>query len=358
MATDRTHTRRGVRAALLLVALAAVVVGAPPPAAAHPAATDVRTWSLVAQSDGVKLGLVTMSPAPDGMHVSSTSRTVSYTALRGITAGDLNAAPGGEWRFEVPRDAGTLVCEGFVGNGRGKGTFDVVPSAAFQHELARRGIRDATSDEMMELIVDDFKTSTLDAIAAGGFTDISPAGLVTIGEHGVTTDYLAGFKNVALRPKTLAGLALLHDHGVNAAYAQALAATGYRPLSVDDLATARDHGVGAKLLGALTEAHFRPLSGAELATLSDHGTSPDLVRGLAASPYRDASAAEIARLADHGVTGDYITGLTRIGYHPAVADVARLHDYGVTVSFIQRLHDHGFGSMSVDDVIKLSTHGI
>ncbi|HEV3086108.1 MAG TPA: hypothetical protein VGX96_02700, partial [Candidatus Elarobacter sp.] len=189
--------------------------------------------------------------------------------------------------------------------------------------------RPASELEALQLALHHFKVAALDDVTASGLQGLTPADLVTMVDHGMTSEFVRGFRGVALVPKTMASLATLRDHGITADYVQAFGSTGYPPVSVDELSSLRDHGVKASL-----------------------------VRAIAHSSYRGVRPAEIAAFADHGVSGEYITDLDRIGYHPVAADVVRLRDRGVPVSFIQRLREHGYGSMSVSDIIKLFEHGI
>ena len=357
-------------------------------ASLRPAAADetLRAWSLTASgSDGVALHIKYERRSGGSSRIYSSVHTVALSALRGLGAGDVSGPPG-RHRFEMGHDAGKLVFDGTVGDGRGSGTYDVEPDPSFQRELARRGIRPATNDELLEMALSDFKLATLDAALASGFERPTPAELLDAGNHGITADYLRGFKDVPLTPKTLRGLSTLRDHGVNGDYVRGFADAGYRPISVDDLTLARDHGVDAKqaaaihaampsltmkglallrdhgvrpaLVRALGDARLRSMTDRDIAMLSDHGVAPSLIEAANATSYRAISAADLAMLSDHGVPGDYLTGLDRLGLRASVADVVRLRDNGVSVAYVQRLRDHGYAHLSPDDIIKLAQHGI
>jgi len=325
------------------------------PAAAH---ETVREWSLTARdASTVNLRIVFETYEPNGSHrVDMNTSAVPYATIRGLTAADV-AAPTAEKRFEIAEDPGTLAFSGVVGSGRGKGTYDFTSDPAFQRALAHHGMRPATDVEGLELALQHFKASTLDDVVASGVQAPTPADLVTMADHGVSAEYLRGFKGVALVPKTAAALAQLRDHGVTPDYVQAFSNAGYRPISVAELSLARDHGVDAKQAYEIRAA-MPSLSMSDLATLRDHGVKPSLVTALARSSYRDLRVSDIATLADHGVSGQYVTEMSSIGYHPAASDLALLHDHGVSTTFIQRLRSHGYGAMSTADIIKLYEHGI
>ena len=347
------RARAGAGALALGLVLAALVPSQP--AAAH---ETVREWSLTARDAAtMNLHVLFETWEPNGSHrFEDYTNPVPYTAIRGLTASDV-AAPSSEKRFEIAEDPGTLTFSGYVGNGRGKGTYDFTADPAFQRALAHHGMRPATDVEGLELALHHFKASTLDDVVASGVQAPTPADLVTMADHGIGAEYLRGFKGIALQPKTAAALAQLRDHGVTPAYVQAFASAGYRPISVAELALARDHGVDAKDAYEIRTA-MPSLSMSALATLRDHGVRPSLVAALARSSYRDLRVNDITLLADHGVSGEYVTDLSRIGYHSIASDIALLHDHGVSTAFIQRLRSHGYGGMSTSDIIKLYEHGI
>ena len=283
----------------MAAALAALVALAGPRAAA--ADERLYQWSIVGAGTGV-VTLHVLYERHDGGSTRSDSRTkiVPLSALRGLRAGQLGVSPPGPQHFDIVEEAGKFVCDGIVGDGRGSGTYRFVPDPAFERELARRGIGPAHDDELLTLALDNFKLATLDAVLAAGFERPTLAELSDLVDHGVTADYVRSFKDVALIPKSVRDLGALHDHGAR----------------------------------------------------------PELVRALAGSSYRGLSAAQIGALADHDVSGGYITALDRMGFHPNPSEIARLRDNGVSASFIQRVRDHGYRSMSVDDIIKLYQHGV
>jgi hypothetical protein len=350
----RAERPRAAATALAFGLVLAVLVPSQP-AAAH---ETVREWSLTARdASTANFHIAFETYEPNGSHrVYMNTSPVPYATIRGLTAADV-AAPSNEKRFQIAEDPGTLTFSGSVGNGCGKGTYDFTSDPAFQRALAHHGMRPATDVEGLELALQHFKASTLDDVVASGVQAPTPADLVTMADHGVSAEYLRGFKGIALQPKTAGALAQLRDHGVTPAYVQAFASAGYRPISIAELTMARDHGVDAKDAYEIRAA-MPSLSMSDLATLRDHGVKPSLVAALARSSYRDLRVNEITLLADHGVSGQYVTEFSSLGYHPAASDLALLHDHGVSTTFIQRLRSHGYGAMSTADIIKLYEHGI
>jgi hypothetical protein len=344
------------RALVLAVSLALAALAQPPGAAANEIA---REWALSAKdASNVTLRIAFAQKDESGLHrVDVNTSAVPYATIRGLTAADVAASPGEKRSFDIVEESGTITFTGFVGNGRGKGTYDFTTDPAFQRQLARHGMRPATDVEALVLALHHFKAAMLDDVATSGVQGATPADLVVMVDHGIKPDYLRGFKAVALVPKTMGALAELRDHGVTPQYVQAFTSAGYGQIKVDELAFARDHGVDAAQATAMRAA-LPSLTIADLGTLRDHGARTSLIESVARSSYRNIGANEIVRLADHGVPGSYLTDLDRISYHPSTTDIVQLYDHGVPVAFVQRLRSHGYGGMSISDMIKLYEHGI
>ena len=87
--------------------------------------------------------------------------TIDAATLQGLSAGQL-AGDGGPVRFRVPRDAGTLRCDGIVRRGRGTGECTFVANAAFADALAARGIGRPTPDEQFSMALNDIGIAYVD----------------------------------------------------------------------------------------------------------------------------------------------------------------------------------------------------
>ena len=115
----------------LAIALAATALVLPRLAQA---AIDGR-WIAEFEKDEDRIQLTTKRGA--GRHHSSNSCSYPFSAFRGLTR-PASSTPTPA-RFELARDAGTVVFEGQLDASGGAGRFSFVPSADFKREMAGMG---------------------------------------------------------------------------------------------------------------------------------------------------------------------------------------------------------------------------
>ena len=74
------------------------------------------------------------------------------------------AGDGGQVRFRIARDAGTLDCEGVARRGRGTGECSFSPTRSFAATLAERGIGPPTADEQFSMAMHDIGLDYVDEV--------------------------------------------------------------------------------------------------------------------------------------------------------------------------------------------------
>lgn len=278
------------------------------------------------------------TPPPDSLHLQleyhvttatgneqwSESRSVPISEFRGISMDVLNAR--GPKSFDVIRDAGTIHADGMFADGHGGGTWTFVPSPSFSGQLQRRGIGAPSPEQQFYLAMAGFKFSTLDMLLADGFQRPTINDLVSMGNHGVSDDYIRSVRGLGLHPKSVQALIRMRDHGVGPTFAAAVL-KAMPSATIDDLIALRDHGVSEQFMATLRQLGY------------------------------NSSPTEAASMRDHGVSESYIQDLAKMGYHPSAGDLIRLRDHGVSASFIERMRSHGYTKLSVDELIRLRDSG-
>jgi hypothetical protein len=84
-----------------------------------------------------------------------------------------------------------------------------------------------------------------------------------------------------------------------------------------------------------------------------------LLAALVAGGYGSISVDEIIGLKTHGVGPDYIRGATESGWGKLSApDLIALHDRGVPPEYLQGVREAGFENPAVRDAIELKAHGV
>src|SRR6185436_7325451 len=147
---------------------------------------------------------------------------------------------GGPAKFNMRRDAGTLVFEGVFRSGAGAGMFDFTPSQTFPAEMARRGFVSPTKTEQYLLARGDIGFAYLDELNAQKYEKPTLDDLVRAADHGVHLEYLKGMGSAGYHLGQISALIRTRDHGVTPTYVRALSDAGFKNLSAEELVRARD----------------------------------------------------------------------------------------------------------------------
>ena len=310
-------TRAGLAASFLVLAFASAL-----PMAARADAAEQR-WALDARDHGDQVQLnLRRAWSHGGDHVSWSSTTdVARADIHGLD----RARGNGPVSLTLDRDAGIVHLDGRFENGRGSGTFTFEPNREFIAALERAGFRDVTNEDLLRLCVDDL-------------------GL----------DWIRDARALGLRDASLDDLLRIHDRGIDPGFVRGLRDAGYERLTADDIARLHDHAVTLEYVRGIDAPPGRRPGVEDLVKFKDHGIEPGYVSALA--PHYEPE--EIVRLHDNGVGADYVRDFRALGYKSITAEeLTRLHNNGVSPAFARRAREL-HGDVSVEDLIKLKTHGL
>ncbi len=288
---------------------------------------------------------------------SSTAFHIPITSLSGLTPAQISSASGGQVRFQLVRDAGTLECEGWFKDGQGAGHFTFKPNAGIASELRPRGYEAPTSQQQFMMAVHDIDLGLIEALRVQGFQQPTVNQLVRMGIHGVRLEYVKELHALGYRVKSVDELVRMVDHGVSIRYIRNLAALGYEKLAVEQLVRAADHGVSTEYIKNVQAAGYGQLSLEQFVRMADHGVNSKYMLALSELGYKQLPVEQLIKLADHGVNSRYIRSLKSLGYeNVAVEQLIKLVDHGVSISFIEKARAAGHNDL--DQMIYLQNHGI
>ncbi len=288
---------------------------------------------------------------------SSTAFHIPIARLSGLTPAQITSVSGGQVRFQLVRDAGTLDCEGWFKDGQGSGHFVFTPNARFASDLKTRGYDAPTSEHQFMMAIHDVDLSLIDELRAQGFQQPALGQLVRMGTHGVRLEYVKELYGLGYRLKSVDELVRMVDHGVSLRYIRNLAALGYERLSVEELVRAADHGVSSEYIRNVQSAGYGRLAIDEFVRMADHGVNSKYMLALSELGYKQLPVEQLIKLADHGVRSRYISELKALGYtNVPVEQLIKLVDHGVSISFIEKAR--AAGHKDLDQMIYLHNHGI
>ena len=258
----------------------------------------------------------------------SMGQTMAVEEVSGLTNDERLTA--GAIKFELRREAGTLLFEGSFREGRGAGLFTFAPRAEFANEMARLGYRDELALwRRYQMAVQDVGPRYINALKSEGFQNLGLDQITRARNHGVTVEYIKSMKAEGYKAATLEELVRTRDHGVTAAYVQEMRKAGFTTESIDELVRAKDHGVNA----------------AYVSELSRHG-------------YGNLPLSDVVRARDHGVTADYVEDMKAIAKEATLPQMIRMRDHGVTPGFVSHARARGFTTSDPDELVRLKDRGL
>ena len=314
--------------------LTAVLFALQAASGAAPSADVHGTWTAEIHTGKVFLQTRT-SPPPDWTRRGdwdgdwSMGHSVTVDELSGLPANDERLTTASV-RFELRREAGTLVLEGAFRDGRGAGLFTFAPRAEFTAEMKRLGYTDdLPAWRRYQLAMQDVGPRYINALKTEGFDKLTLDQITRSRNHGVTLDYIKAMKAEGYRAATIEELVRTRDHGVTAAYVQEMRKAGFTSETIEDIVRAKDHGV----------------NGAFVAELAAHG-------------FKNLPLADVVRARDHGVSPEYLADMKAIAKDATLAQVIRMRDHGVTPGFVSHARARGFTTSDPDELIRLKDRGL
>ena len=299
-----------------------------------PQAADVRgTWTAEIHAGNVFLQTRT-TPPPDWNRSGdwrgdwSMGHSMPIEEIAGLANDDnLTAAA---VKFELHREAGTLLFEGAFRDGRGAGLFTFSPSASFTNDMRRLGFSgDIPVWRRYQMAVQDVGPRYINALKAEGYDKLTLDQITRARNHGITADYVKAMK-----------------------------AEGYHAATIEELVRTRDHGVTPAFVQEMRKAGFTSEPIEELVRAKDHGVTPAYVTELAGNGYKNLSLADVIRARDHGLSADYLADMKTIVKDATLGQMVRMRDHGVTPGFVSHARARGFATTDPDELVRLKDRGL
>jgi hypothetical protein len=319
MRTD-DRSRRGLGIAVAILAAASTL------ALSRPAQAAIEgRWIAEFDEDRDRVQLTTKRGS--ARHRSTNSSSYPVSAFRGL-ARPASATPAPA-RFELARDAGSVVFEGQLDSSGGSGRFSFVPNPEFLREMGRMGYS-LSEEEQFTSAMHDIGRGFIRGLEEAGYTRVPFDDLVSMRIHGATPEFIRELK-----------------------------ALGYERLSTDDLVSMRIHGATPQFIREMRELGYERLSSDDLVSMRIHGATPEFVREMRAAGYDRLSADDLVSMRIHGVTPGFVRELKDLGYTDVSGDdLVSMRIHGVTTAFVRQIRELGFPDASVDDLVSMRIHGV
>lgn len=166
-------------------------------------------------------------------HMSSFDGTEAAAFMGEQVTASLDS-PGQAVSFVVPREAGTIACNGTVVSvGRASGTCRFDPDQGFLAELQAREFPPEDSDELLVLALVDARMASVDALSREGFVIDEIDTVVALAALEVTPEFARSLKSGGLAIDDTDNLIAAKAVGVDPAWLRGMAEAGYADLDAD-----------------------------------------------------------------------------------------------------------------------------
>ncbi|MGB6985531.1 MAG: hypothetical protein WBD74_06070 [Candidatus Aquilonibacter sp.] len=191
-----------------------------------------------------------------GSSNDSTLHDVDVNAL-GI-AGAL-ASSGAHVHFRLHHEAGDYAMDGWVGGGKGGGTYAFTPNAAFFDDLRKEGISVDQPEKQLTFANLDVTREYVADMRSAGYT-LDAKELITFRALGIDRAYIDSMRAQGLQNVDAREMVSLKALRVDAAFIQMLAGYGYAHLEAQQYVTLKALGIDGNYIKHLADRGFNHLT--------------------------------------------------------------------------------------------------
>jgi hypothetical protein len=162
-------------------------------------------------------------------------------------------------RFEVRREAGTFVCQGTAGDGRGNGAFRFRPDRGYANAIVDTGLPPLTLHQHIQAGMFDISSRFVQAIVATGLPHVTFPQVLGLRIFRITPEAVSAL-HVNFPSASLDDIRALAMSKVTAGYVEALRRANIRNLSADNVAALRASGIDQAFIEGLAAKGYHRLS--------------------------------------------------------------------------------------------------
>jgi hypothetical protein len=255
------------------------------------------TWAIQDLQIANRLHIQFNVVGQNGNGSFNNSFSLDPSQLRGLPLAQIGAPIATITRFELVREAGTFVCEGYFKGGNGAGTFVFRPAPGFVSAMRAQGFLDVDEKRIFSMAAHDVGPRFAAQVRSEGITVSSASKLLSMRIHGVTMEFIRSVQQAGYKPEE-EDLIKMRIHGVTPDFANEVRRM-YAPASIEQLVRMRIHGVALDFAGEVRQL-YPTASIDDLVRLRIHGVTMDYIRN-AQSRSRNATLEQVVRMKIRGL---------------------------------------------------------
>lgn len=279
---------------------------------------------------------------------SNNGMSMPISAFSGLTAAQVDATTQTPVRFELRREAGTLVLEGLFRNREGAGHFTFTGNDNYYAAIRALGVpvdaKDRDDDEtaeerLMHYAIQDVSASFIRSMQAEGYR-VSLDEYMTMRIFRINPQLVADLRDLGYRSIPFDDLVATAVHKVTPAYIREMRAAGFRDLSLDELVATRIHKVTPEFASQMKALGY-DLPMDDLQTFRIHRVTPEFIREIADLGYRNVSADNLVAMRIHRVTPEFIRQLRDAGYsNVPIEKLIEMKIHRIDPEFVKKMNGH------------------
>lgn len=215
--------------------------------------------------DGITLTFM-RTAAKDG--VRQAGDTYFLDELQGLAPGAASAKT--NVIFQIVREAGTFVCEGYFSNGKGRGSWTLTPNKSFVSAMRSRGYDNLSENDLFHAAYGKTSIKLVDDLKSAGYDRLPMDELVAAGIFKVNSEFIRMWRSA-----------------------------GFNNLSFDELIQLGTFKVTPEFLNEIKAEGFPQISPSSAVELKAHKIDRDFIRRVKARGFPDVTLDEIIELRIH-----------------------------------------------------------
>lgn len=275
------------------LALIVIVIGNYVIVAQNTLTGDCRADVRTEKSDKPDRIQLNFSRRSDKGNRNNMGSSFAYSDLKGLTREQ--ALAGGQIRFSIEREAGTILCDANFVNGKGTGTFTFTGNQSFVNAMKTRGFdfsknRDDDDDDDDDR---DNRDSTVDRLFAATTLNVTTA----LADDLLSSDF--GKLDVG----DLFKAAIFK---VDGKFAREMKESGFKNLTFDDLVKARIFKVDAEFVRSVASMGFADEPFESLVKMRIFKITPEFISEVRAEGFQNLEIEQLVKFKIFNINAEFI----------------------------------------------------
>jgi hypothetical protein len=250
------------------------------------------------KTDEIHLIIIRGNPVEgDG---TRSSEDLSLSELQGLSR-ELAAGEQNNVKFRLMREAGTFECEGSFREGRGRGSWILVPNQNFISSMQNRGYDLRMEKDLFRAALFNINIKSVEELKNAGYDRLSLEDLVRSNIFKVTGEFIREMKSIGFENLSFEDLVRARIFKIDTQFSNEVAAMGFERQSLNMLIDLRLAKVTSEFVNEIKAEGFSSISPREAIELKTQGVNRDFIRRVKAKGYTDVTLKQLIEIRKYDI---------------------------------------------------------